>query len=49
VAQHSHAAPVQPVEIALIGSVSQRRQEPQLAAASVFSLSPCSQRAPPLV
>jgi hypothetical protein len=48
VAQQSHAAPIQPFEIALIGSVSQRRQEPQLAAASVFSLSPCSQRAPPL-
>lgn len=48
VAQHSHAAAVQPFEIALISSVSQRRQEPQLVAASVFSFSPCSQRAPPL-
>lgn len=49
VAQHSHASPVQMFEIALISSVSQRRQEPQLVAALVFSFSPCSQRAPLLV
>ena len=48
VAHHSHAAAVQPLEIALISDLSQRRQEPQLVAASVFSFSPCSQRAPPL-
>jgi len=48
VAQHSHAAAVQPFEVQLVERFITRRGESTPATTVKFDAAPCSQRAPPL-